>query len=109
MVYRIITIPCTYFTHANINLPLWLDKALSYIIVTPNLHRFHHHYQLPYTDSNYGNILSIWDRLFGTLRYDDPNTIQYGLDILEGSNDEDVLFQLGIPFNKKIPSTVVTK
>ena len=109
MVYRIITIPCTYFTHSNINLPLWLDKALSYIIVTPNLHRFHHHYQLPYTDSNYGNILSIWDRLFGTLRYDDPNSIQYGLDILEGSNDEDVLFQLGIPFNKKIPSTVVTK
>ncbi len=109
MVYRIITIPCTYFTHANINLPLWLDKTLSYLIVTPNVHRFHHHYQLPFTDSNYGNILSIWDRLFGTFRYDDPGMIKFGIDILEGKNDEDILFQLGVPFNKKIPSTVVVK
>lgn len=109
MVYRIITIPCTYFTHANINLPLWLDKALSYLIVTPNVHRFHHHYQLPYTDSNYGNILSIWDRLFGTFRYDDPTTVKFGIDILEGRNDEDILFQLGVPFNREIPSTVVVK
>lgn len=109
MVYRIITIPCTYFTHSNIKMPLWFDRALSYVIVTPNLHRFHHHYQLPYTDSNFGNILSIWDRIFGTFKYDDPSMIQYGLDILEGTNDEDILFQLGIPFNKSIPSTVDPK
>ena len=107
MVYRIITIPFTYFTHANIHLPLSLDRALSYLIVTPNLHRFHHNRTLPYTDSNYGNILSIWDRLFGTLRYDDPSKVEFGLDILDGTKDEDILFQLGIPFNRKIPSTVV--
>lgn len=109
MVYRIITIPCTYFTHSNIKMPLWFDRALSYVIVTPNVHRFHHHYQLPYTDSNFGNILSIWDRVFGTFKYDDPSMIQYGLDILEGTNDEDILFQLGIPFNKSIPSTIDPK
>ncbi len=64
--YRILSVLFTYWTHANINLPLWLDKGLSYLIVTPNMHKFHHHYQLPWTDSNYGNMLSIWDRLFGT-------------------------------------------
>ena len=109
MVYRIITIPCTYFTHSNVKMPMWLDRALSYIIVTPNLHRFHHHYQLPYTDSNFGNILSVWDRIFGTFKYDDPKIIQYGLDILEDTNDENILFQLGIPFNKNIPSTIDPK
>jgi sterol desaturase/sphingolipid hydroxylase (fatty acid hydroxylase superfamily) len=109
MVYRIITIPCTYFTHSNVQMPMWLDRALSYIIVTPNLHRFHHHYQLPYTDSNFGNILSVWDRIFGTFKYDDPKIIQYGLDILENTNDENILFQLGIPFNKNIPSTIDPK
>ena len=70
--YRMITIPFTYFNHADISLPLWVDKGLSYIIVSPNMHKFHHHYQQPWTDSNFGNVLSIWDRLFGTFTYKDP-------------------------------------
>ena len=109
MLYRIITIPFTYLTHANILVPRWLDKPLSFIFITPNIHKFHHHYQLPWTDSNYGNIFSFWDRLFKTLVYDDPQKIKYGLDILEGTDDESIGFQLNIPFNKSIPSSVVEK
>ena len=52
--YRMITIPFTYFNHADISLPFWLDKGLSYLIVSPNMHKFHHHYQQPWTDSNFG-------------------------------------------------------
>lgn len=102
--YRMLTIPFTYFNHANISLPLKLDKALSYVIVSPNMHKFHHHYQLPWTDSNFGNVLSIWDRIFGTYVYDDPNKIQYGLDSSDHTDDEDVLVQLTIPFNKDVKS-----
>ena len=98
--YRMITIPFTYFNHANITLPLWLDKGLSYVIVSPNMHKFHHHFELPWTDSNYGNVLSIWDRIFGTFVYEDPKKIKYGLDSSDHTDDEDILFQLGIPFNK---------
>jgi len=102
--YRILSVLFTYFTHANISLPLWLDKRLSYIIVTPNMHKFHHHFEAPWTDSNFGNLLSIWDRLFGTFVYDDPKKIQYGLDISDHVNDERFMTQLSIPFNKEVSS-----
>ncbi len=102
--YRILSVLFTYFTHANIAMPLWLDRALSYVIVTPNMHKFHHHYQLPWTDSNYGNMLSIWDRIFGTFVYEETAKIKYGLDISDHTNDENIGIQLGIPFNKNVRS-----
>jgi sterol desaturase/sphingolipid hydroxylase (fatty acid hydroxylase superfamily) len=99
--YRILSVFFTYFTHANINLGK-IDKILSYLFVTPNLHKFHHHKELPWTDTNYGNMFSVWDRLFGTYMYDDTSKIQYGLDIVDDIKDEDILYQLKIPFNKSI-------
>ncbi len=100
--YRFCTIFFTYFTHANIYLPVWIDKPLSYIFITPNVHKFHHHFERPWTDTNFGNIFSIWDRLFGTFVYDDPRKIKYGLDVLDASKDEDVSYQMKLPFNKSI-------
>ncbi|CAM3340352.1 sterol desaturase family protein [Aequorivita lipolytica] len=100
--YRILSVLFTYFTHANISLPKQLDKALSYVIVTPNMHKFHHHYQMPWTDSNFGNMFSIWDRLFGTFVYADTSKIKYGLDIADHINDENILNQLHLPFNKTV-------
>lgn len=102
--YRILSVLFTYFTHANLGLPLWLDKGLSYVIVTPNMHKFHHHFELPWTDSNYGNMLSLWDRLFGTFVYDDPAKIQYGIDIADHTDPENIRVQLGLPFNRNIRS-----
>lgn len=101
--YRFITIFFTYFTHANIDLPVWLDKALSWVFVTPHMHKFHHHYQRPWTDTNFGNVFSIWDRIFGTFVYDDPRKIVYGLDVLDERTDEDLAYQLCIPFDRSIP------
>ena len=100
--YRIITIFFTYVSHANINVPIWLDKPLSYIFITPHVHKFHHHFERPWTDTNFGNIFSIWDRIFGTFVYDDPSKIKYGLDVLDSEKDEDVLYQLQIPIDKSI-------
>ena len=102
LVYRIITVFFAYFTHANINLPIWLDKALSYVIVTPNMHKFHHHFERPWTDTNYGNIFSIWDRMFGTLVYDDPRKVVYGLDVLDDKLDENIGYQFKVPFDGSI-------
>ena len=100
--YRICTVFFTYFTHSNINFPKWLDKPLSYIFVTPHMHKFHHHYKRPWTDTNFGNIFSIWDRLFGTFVYDDPRKIRYGLDVLDDKTDENIAYQFKIPFDKTI-------
>lgn len=101
-VYRIMTVFFAYFTHANWSLPTSVDKALSYIIVTPNMHKFHHHFERPWTDTNFGNIFSFWDRMFGTMVYDDPKQVVYGLDILPSEKDENILYQLSVPFRKDV-------
>ncbi|GIS53124.1 hypothetical protein Ct9H90mP29_01660 [bacterium] len=61
--------------------PKKIDKYLSYILVTPNFHKVHHHYVQPHTDSNYGNIFSIWDHIFGTVKeLDIMKELVYGID-----------------------------
>jgi sterol desaturase/sphingolipid hydroxylase (fatty acid hydroxylase superfamily) len=92
----------TYFNHANIQLPKWLDKTIGLVFVSPDMHKFHHHHKRPWTDMNFANSFSIWDRLFGTLVYDDVTAIRYGIDTLDSALDEDVLFQLTLPFNPSI-------
>ena len=70
MLYQTISAFFAHLTHANIRMPLTLDYVLSYIFVTPHFHKVHHHYEQPYTDTNYGNIFSFWDHIFGTAVYE---------------------------------------
>lgn len=70
LAYEIVLGSMALFTHANLRLPLWLDRVLRYVIVTPDMHRVHHSVVRAETDSNFGNALSIWDRLFLTYRQD---------------------------------------
>src|SRR4051812_14000518 len=55
-------------THANVWLPERVDTALRWVVCTPDMHRVHHSIVRAETDSNYGFFLSVWDRLFGTMR-----------------------------------------
>ena len=101
MIYQTLVVLSTAFTHANIRLPQQLDKALSYVLVSPNMHKVHHHWKQPYTDSNYGAVFSIWDRLLGTFTKLDIRDIRYGLDrYYPGEKDEDVIGLLKKPFQK---------
>lgn len=104
--YQTLSIVSTQFTHANISLPKKLDRLISYILVSPDMHKVHHHNVLPYTDSNYGNIFAVWDRLFGTFSYLDKNKIVYGIDTHMDPKENNSLGNLiKIPFQKKrIPS-----
>lgn len=52
--------------HADIELPTWLDRALLLVLVTPAYHRLHHSPERRLHDGNYGDLISLWDRLFGT-------------------------------------------
>mgnify|MGYP001381086798 CR=1 FL=1 len=102
MIFQTILVFSTAFTHANMRLPSWLDKSLSYILVSPNMHKVHHHWKQPYTDSNYGAILSIWDRVLGTFLHLDPKNIRYGLDrYYPNEQDEDFGKLMKYPFIKK--------
>jgi sterol desaturase/sphingolipid hydroxylase (fatty acid hydroxylase superfamily) len=102
--YQSLSAALSQFNHANIQFPKWLDDALSWVLVTPGMHRVHHHYVLPYTDSNYGNIFSIWDRLFGTFRKLDNEKIVFGIDThMEPRENAELGSLLKIPFETYRP------
>ena len=99
MLYQSLSLVSTQFNHANIKLPKKLDFLLSFVIVSPDMHKIHHHYQLPYTDANYGNIFSIWDRLLGTYRYMERERIVYGVDTFPNESENSSLkYLLKQPF-----------
>jgi sterol desaturase/sphingolipid hydroxylase (fatty acid hydroxylase superfamily) len=99
--YQSASVVLSQFNHANVSLPVTIDKMLSYIIVSPDMHKVHHHYVLPHTDSNYGNIFSIWDRLFGTFSTIKREDIVYGIDThMEVDKNNSVINLLKIPFQK---------
>jgi len=56
----------TIWQHADIELPRRLDRVLGWAIVTPRLHRLHHNPERATHDSNYGELFTVWDRVFGT-------------------------------------------
>lgn len=100
--YQTLSVVATQFNHANISLPKKVDTILSYFIVSPDMHKVHHHYVLPYTDSNYGNIFSIWDRLFGTFMSLPKKEIIYGIDTHQKPEEHNELKNLlKIPFQKQ--------
>jgi sterol desaturase/sphingolipid hydroxylase (fatty acid hydroxylase superfamily) len=102
--YQSLSVILSQFNHANIVLPSWLHKSLSLIIVTPNMHHIHHHYVQPYTDSNYGNIFSIWDRLFGTYKSLPQSDIIYGIDTHPDAKENNSISSLlKVPFGKYRP------
>jgi len=104
MIFQTLLIIATAFTHANISLPKWLDTAIGFVLVSPNMHKVHHHWKQPYTDSNYGAVLSIWDRLLGTFSKLDPKDIKYGLDrYYPNERDEDFVHLLKQPFQQQQP------
>ena len=68
LVFEVLLNGTTLFNHANLRLPLWVDRALRLFLVTPDMHRVHHSVLRHEHDSNYGFALSVWDRIFGTYR-----------------------------------------
>ena len=111
MLYQSRSVVLSQFNHANISLPKKVDKALSWVIVSPDMHKVHHHYVLPYTDSNYGNIFSIWDRLFGTYQYLAPEKKVYGVDTFPDEKENASIWGLlKQPFHKyRKPTTMAAE
>jgi sterol desaturase/sphingolipid hydroxylase (fatty acid hydroxylase superfamily) len=102
MLYQSLSVLLSQFNHANIKLPAWLDGALAVVIVSPDMHKVHHHYKRPETDTNYGNIFSFWDRIFGTYRFTPVSQLTYGLDVLKGRKTGSIKDQLALPFDKTV-------
>ncbi|MFK7807741.1 MAG: sterol desaturase family protein [Saprospiraceae bacterium] len=97
--YQTMSLVLTQFNHANINMPKWLDNVILMVFCTPNMHRVHHHFRQPYSDTNYGNIFSFWDKLFRTYRVVDNRKLVYGVDThMDKKEASDIANLLKIPF-----------
>jgi sterol desaturase/sphingolipid hydroxylase (fatty acid hydroxylase superfamily) len=85
--------------HANIKLNEPLDRLLRLVFVTPNMHKVHHSREQIETDTNYSNIFSLWDRIFGTYTSTiDFQRLRYGLDGFDDRRKQTLLALLRTPF-----------
>lgn len=101
LIYEIMDASVTVFSHANVRLPWWVDRPLRLFIVTPDVHRVHHSSHQPETDSNYGAVLTIWDRLLGTYRRKDAAALatqENGLSEAQDGRSRNILWLLILPF-----------
>lgn len=105
MLYQSLSVLFAHLTHANINIPKKIDQTLSYLFVTPNMHKVHHHYAQPLTDTNYGNIFAVWDRIFGTFaQVNDVKNLTYGIDThMDPKENQNLPNLLKIPFQPYRP------
>ena len=68
VLFEVILNATAMFNHGNVRIPHGVDRALRWLIVTPDMHRLHHSVDRSETDSNFGFNLSLWDRFLGTYR-----------------------------------------
>jgi len=101
--YNLVLVPASMFHHANISLPAGLERLIGAVVVTPRIHRVHHSRWTPETNSNYGAVLPVWDRLFGTYRTRaNAEAISVGLDGYEEREIREVTGMLLAPFGASV-------
>jgi sterol desaturase/sphingolipid hydroxylase (fatty acid hydroxylase superfamily) len=104
LAFEIILNGASMFNHANGRLPAGLDRALRWLIVTPDMHRIHHSTRRVETDSNYGFNLSWWDRIFSTY-LDTPEggatQLTLGLSEFNETGPRPLLALLLVPFRRR--------
>lgn len=99
-IHALTSLTAQYFHHANFSLPVWLDKLIGLVIITPGQHFTHHMREQYYTDSQFGIIFPFWDRLLGTLRkIPDRKANPNGLDGWDSESDQTVFGMLASMFD----------
>ena len=99
LVYRSAVAMNGLLEHANLRVPRRVDEALAWVTTWPGFHKVHHARNPALADSNYGILLSCWDRLFGTaasVRLGDP--VRYGIEGLDDPRTQSLTGLLALPF-----------
>jgi len=98
LTFETLVLLAAIFHHSNVRLSQPLERLLSVFLITPGIHWVHHHATREDTDSNYGTLLSCWDRLFGSVA---PGARQPGMRLgLSGRREAGVGTLLTLPFRK---------
>jgi sterol desaturase/sphingolipid hydroxylase (fatty acid hydroxylase superfamily) len=113
VLFEIVLNATAMFNHANVRLPLGVDRVLRWFVVTPDMHRVHHSVEDDETNSNFGFSLPWWDRLFGTYRAQ-PRAGHEGMTIGIRTFREDkwcswLPGMLAIPFKGKISGYAINR
>ena len=113
ILFEVILNGMAMFNHANVRLPAGLDRALRWLVVTPDMHRVHHSTEDDETNSNFGFNLSWWDRLLGTYR-DQPRAGHLGMRIgIRGYRDPREVDRLPgmllLPFRGKVTGYAINR
>jgi sterol desaturase/sphingolipid hydroxylase (fatty acid hydroxylase superfamily) len=111
LVFEVLLNTTSMFNHGNVRLPARIDRALRWIVVTPEMHRVHHSVVPRETNSNFGFNLPWWDRLFGTYRaqpaaghegmtigiaqFREPSELRLDRMLIQPFRDDDRLYPLG--------------
>jgi sterol desaturase/sphingolipid hydroxylase (fatty acid hydroxylase superfamily) len=101
IIYFTLMIPLLYIQHANIKFPGWLEKSFGLVFVTATWHKVHHSDEKENTDSHYSNLLTCWDRIFGTHHSNIAiEQLEWGLKELKEDKDQTLKRQLVLPFRR---------
>lgn len=98
LLFETLLIASAVFHHSNLRLPRIVEQTLGWVVVTPSMHRMHHHRHQRDTDSNYTAILSVWDGLFGS---HNPRRWEVGMEIgIEGEDERSLPSLLRYPLSR---------
>ncbi|MGH7517696.1 MAG: sterol desaturase family protein [Gemmatimonadales bacterium] len=98
--FEILLLLAAQFQHANVVVRPGLERLLWWTFVPPAMHRIHHHPVQEEMDSNFGTLLTLWDRLFGTMRSDCTDEGRFGLPEGERGAASRLTSLLSMPFRQ---------
>ena len=101
--YEAAAVGLTLWSHANLRLPEAVERRLALVLITPAAHHVHHSADRRETDSNYGEVFTLWDRLFGTWRRlaaEELTAMRIGLGDRHDASSASLPRQLAAPFER---------
>jgi sterol desaturase/sphingolipid hydroxylase (fatty acid hydroxylase superfamily) len=102
LIYEVIFEGWVAFQHSNWRIPYRLERVLVWLVITPRMHGIHHSIVATETNSNFTNLLSVWDRLHGTLRLNVPqDQITIGVPAYRDEAELGVFPLLLLPFRSQ--------
>lgn len=103
LIFESAVVLCAQFHHSSIKVPKWFETVYWILFVPPSMHRIHHSVVIKERDTNYGTILSLWDRFLGTLLSDvDQGKIRIGVGAYRRPEKLNFHHLLAMPFTRPI-------
>jgi len=100
IIFEILLNACAVFNHANVRVPLWFERPLRQVMVTPALHRIHHSVIERETNTNYGFSVIWWDKIFGSYTDQPQGKLTLGLNEYQTDAPSGLWWSLTAPFRR---------